>query len=233
MQRYPNPELDRIILDTLAEKYKLLERREGIHLSTLNYCLTKSYFDQVSPLPPSDTELLLFATGYALQEVLTPSFGEVKTFERDGILYRPDSVFPVQLGGAEALVEIKSTRSGVKRYQEGNFPDTWITYMMGGCYIRNTTTYNLAVIYLAERPTAKILSETIVFDEAEIKQNWLWLIERRDIYKEALRAETVPTPFKYCATWQCDSCRYKTVCDAITIMSRKEQVKEDIKELWP
>ena len=225
MRRELNPELDRIILDSLAEKYKLLEPREGVHLSSLNYCLTKAYLD-------------------------------LKAYVKDEVTYRPDGVIPISITGIERLVEMKSTRAGVKRYQEGGLPDTWITYMMGGACIRGKDSYDLAVIYLAERPTAKIISETIYFEQEELEENWRWIISRRDLYKNALATETVPTPFTTVAKWACENCRYRMLCDSIVMMSSKqgctshsptgeglgairqgvavdfERAEKDIKELW-
>ena len=215
MERILNPELDRIVLAALATRYKLLEKREGIHLSSLNYCLTKSYFDQVSPIDPTDTELLNFATGYGLQEIMFPA--EMKTFEKDNILYRPDGVIQVNVRDIQ-LIEIKSTRSGVKRYQEGNLPETWITYMKGGCCIRETETYNLSVIYLAERPSARIISETILFEPEEIKSNWLWILSRKEDLEKALRDKVPPQPFTTAPAWMCESCRYKVICDAVIML---------------
>ncbi len=226
MKRVPNPELDRIILDALARRYKLLEPRGGIHLSSLNYCLTKGYLDQKSPIEPTDTELLNFATGYGLQELLFPA--TEKIYVKDGITYRPDGTLPVRLQDVDRLIEIKSTRSGVKRYQEGNLPETWITYMKGGCYIREVQTYDLGVIYLSERPSARILSETILFDAAEIEDNWNWLLERKAILTEAFESGTPPKPFTTAPKWLCDNCRYKVMCDAIVILEGRKQVKEDI-----
>ena len=231
MKRVLNPELDRIILDALAARYKLLEKREGLHLSTLNYCLTKGYLDLTSPIDPTDTEVLLFATGYGLQEIMFPAT-EDKHFEKDGIVYRPDGVLQVRTQDAEQLVEIKSTRAGVKRYQEGDLPETWITYMKGGCYIRSTKSYSLSVIYLAERPTAKIISETVYFDDDEIEENWRWIIQRRDLYKAALETDTVPLPFTTAPTWMCENCRYKTICDALLLVESRKQAEKDIKDLW-
>ena len=231
MRRVLNPEFDRIILDALAVRYKLLEKREGIHLSTLNYCLTKGYLDLASPIDPTDTELLNFATGYGLQEVMFPAT-DSSIFTKDEVIYRPDGILPVKIQDVEQLVEIKSTRAGVKRYQEGNLPETWVTYMKGGCFIRGVDSYNLSVIYLAERPSAKIISETVYFDTSEIEENWQWILGRRDLYKKALETETVPQPFTTAPSWMCKNCRYKTVCDAIKMMSVRKQTEKDIKELW-
>ena len=219
MRRIPNPELDRIILDTLAVRYKLLEKREGIHLSSLVYCLTKGYFDLTSPIEPTDTELLLFATGYGLQEVMFPS--ETVLYTHEGIIYRPDGTLQVSRQDMQTLIEIKSTRAGVKKYQEGNLPETWLKYMMGGCKIRGLTSYDLGVIYLSERPVARIISETVYFEQEEIDNNWKWLTDRRDIYQRAIDAETAPTPYTTANEWMCNSCRYSTVCSALVMIGNR------------
>ena len=230
MRRVPSPELDRIILDVLAKRYKLLEKRGGVHLSTLNYCLTKGYLDQKSPIKPTDTELLNFATGYGLQELLFPA--DEAVYEKDGVTYRPDGTLQVRAGDVQKLIEIKSTRSGVKRYQEGSLPETWVTYMEGGCYIRGVASYDLGVIYLSERPSARILSETIYFDDIEIEANWKWILQRKDAFLKALEVETPPLPFTTAPAWMCESCRYINVCNAITMLNRRDQAEKDIKELW-
>ena len=223
MIRQPNPELTTLVLDALAEKYKLNERREGIHLSTLNYCLTKGYLDYTSPIPPTEIELLLFSTGYGLEEVMTHSIAEHNVYEKDGIIYRPDNLIPVtDQYGVNGLVEMKSTRAGKKRYQEGNLPDTWISYMKGGCYMMNTNTYNLCVIHVSDRPAAAIASEVITFGDNELIDNWSWLTLRRDVYQEALDAKTVPIPRMWCESWLCNNCRYSIICDSILLLKEKE-----------
>ena len=216
MQRVLNPELDRMILDSLTARYKLDAKREGIHLSSLNYCLTKGYLDLRAPIEPTDTELLNFATGYGLQEVLFPC--DENVYIKDEVLYRPDGSIQVNAGDVQKLIEIKSTRSGSKRYQEGDLPGTWITYMKGGCYIRGVNSYDLGVIYLAERPSAKLISETVFFDDEEIESNWKWILERRDVYKQALVDDVAPEPFTTAPEWMCKNCRYRNVCEALMLM---------------
>ena len=231
MRRVLNPELDRIILDTLAEKYHLTEKREGIHLSSLIGCLTRSYLDLKAPVELTDTELLLFSTGYGLQDVMTPKDAETPLIELDGIVYRPDNVLPVKSG--RQLVEMKSTRAGVKRYQEGDLPETWITYMKAGCHMAGAAEYNLIVIYVAERPAARIISETIYFDEEEIADNWKYILSRYGIYKLALDTETLPPPYSTNASWECTNCRYTLQCQAMDMLVKREQAEEDSKEYWP
>lgn len=206
------------MLDGLADKYKLREKREGIHLSTLVYCLTRSFFDQQAPVEPTDNEIMLWALGYGLQEVLTPKQATTPIFELEGIVYRPDMVFEV---GAY-LVELKTTRSGIKRYAEGNYPETWIEYIKGGCYIRSVLSYDLSVLYIAERPIPKFKSETLIFEPEELEANWQDLSSRKDIYSTALASDNPPAPFTTCKEWECKNCRYRLQCEAIAMLVGKE-----------
>ncbi len=227
MERVPNPELERIVLDALAEKYNLLEKRTGIHLSSLVYCLTKSYLDLTSPLEPSDTELWLFSTGYGLEHVMTPAIAEAPTYEVEGIFYRPDCVFPAELMGKREIIEMKSTRAGKKKYVEGALPETWISYMKGGCHMLGMKHYNLVILHVSDRPVPACLPETIYFTDEEIAENWEWLLIRRDIYRNALDTETVPTPFEHCADWMCKTCRYGTICETIVMLNKTKGATND------
>jgi len=225
MRRELNPGLDRMILDTLDRKYRLSEKRVGLHLSSLIGCLTKAGLDQTSPIAPTDTELLLFSTGYGLQEAMFPVGESELAYEKEGIVYRPDSSILVK--GQQQLIEVKSTRAGVKKYQEGELPESWIIYMKGGCYIRGLTSYNLSVIYVAERPTAKIISETITFDQDELDDNWAFVLNRKELYEHAIAAHTIVPPYSTAPDWMCKNCRYNFVCEAISIMDRTRGRKDD------
>lgn len=227
MHREPNPVLERKILDALTEKYHLTEKREGIHLSTLINCLTRSYLDLVTPREPTDREVLVFSTGYGLEHVMSHSEAETDNLvECEGITYRPDNVF--RIGKKSELVEMKSTRIGMKRWNENGPPDSWIEYMLGGCYIMKTNHYNLAVILVAERPSAALVCETITFEDYEIEQQWEYITQRRDAYQMFIDKEEVPTPFFFNKDYECDNCRYKMQCDTIAML---EQAKKD-KELY-
>ncbi|MCK9597450.1 MAG: hypothetical protein M0R06_00340 [Sphaerochaeta sp.] len=233
MRRELNTELDRLILDSLSSKYGLTNKREGIHLSSLIGCLTRGYLDLFSPIQPTDQELILWATGYGLQDVLTPDVGNEGYIECEGIVYRPDALIPVKTAdGKEKLVEMKSTRAGVKRYQEGNLPQTWIIYMMAGCHILNRRQYELAVLYLSERPMAKLICETVYFDQIEIDDNWRYILTRKREYEAAIKNEIIPTPFQYCYEYECNYCRYKMTCDALVMLDKHAHTKKDIEELW-
>jgi hypothetical protein len=224
MIKTDNAELSRLILNHLSDKYKLKQPREGIHLSTLVYCLTRSYLDRQHNIEPTDEELMLFALGYGLQDVLTPPDAQTPTYEFEGIVYRPDMMFYVNDMG---LVEIKTTRMSSKKQ---DLPDTWIEYIKGGCYIRNkvlpslsSRTYSLSVLYMMGNyapPFPNIAAYMLEFEQQELDENWQYLITRRDVYQSHLANNTPPTPRIWCKVWECKNCRYNLQCDAITMLSK-------------
>jgi hypothetical protein len=199
------------MLDHLADLYQIREVRTGIHLSTLVYCLTRSYLDQTQFIKPTDQEVLLFSLGYGLQDVLTPKEATTPTIVRDGITYRPDMM--IDLSGY-GLTEIKTTR--MSSGKEG-FPGTWLEYIMGGCYIMGSTEYDLSVLHMMgnyKPPFPSIKSYKITFTPEEIEDNWQYLMARKDIYEVALMDNVVPDPYRYCKDWECNYCRYKLVCSS-------------------
>ena len=133
MKITPNTELDRVILDHLANLYQIFEHREPNHLSTYIYCLTKAFWEQKAPIRPTDEEVLLFCLGYGLQDVLTPKNAVVPVYEHDGIVYRPDLELPDMFDWPG---EIKTTRASPKTHAEKGYPDSWLEYMMGVCFLR-------------------------------------------------------------------------------------------------
>ena len=223
MYRLDNPQLDRLILDHLAEKYKLRQQRVGVHLSSLIYCLTRSFFDSVSLVEPTDEEVMLFALGLGLQAEFTPAEATTPVYEKDGITFSPD--FVLKLNGS-GYSELKTTRGSMKKYLAiDGLPEIWIEYIKGGCYIREVTEYNLAVLYMMGNyapPFPTIHSETLVFEPEELQSNWGYLLGRKEVYDLAVLNNKPPKPFKWNKSWECKNCRYKLQCDAITILMRGE-----------
>lgn len=235
MQRIDNPELSRLILDHLASLYNIKRKREGIHLSTLVYCLTRSFFDQLAPIEPTDEEVMLFSLGFGLQDVLTPKEAETPVYEKDGITFSPDFVLMVEAGKPQPfaakggtltpmkLVEIKTTRMSTNR----DFPETWLEYIMGGCYMQGVNEYELSVLHMLGNyrpPFPEIKSYKLIFDDVELEENWYYLHGRKNIYTLALEDNKPPTPYAYCREWECKNCRYKMQCQAMEMVAQKEEV---------
>ncbi len=108
MKRIDSPELKHKMLDHLADLYKIKDVRESNHLSSYVTCRTKSFLDQKQTTEPTEQEVMLFALGYGLQDVLTPPDANAPVIEKAGIIYRPDMIL------ASRLSEIKTTRKSAK-----------------------------------------------------------------------------------------------------------------------
>lgn len=160
---------------------------------------------------------MLFALGYGLQDVLTPPQAETPVYEKDGITFSPD--FELHLAG-DMTCELKTTRMSLKTLEAG-LAETWVEYIMGGCYIRKITSYELCVLLMmgTYRPPFPIIhSETLVFEQEELEENWQYILSRRDIYVEALAANKPPAPQQYCKSWESKNCRYKMMCQALLMV---------------
>lgn len=241
MRRVDNPELKRKMLNHLADLYKIKEVREPNHLSSYVYCRTKGFLDQKQATEPTDEEVMLFAIGYGLQDVLTPTEAATPVYERDGITYTPDMSFASphreSTWELEQLVELKTTRKSAKNhFMDEYLPLTWLDYMMGGCFIRGTQQYDLIVLYMMGNyapPFPQIYCDTFYFDKLELEENWKKMLEHKQVLDEALASGVPPTPFQHCYDWECKYCRYSLVCQTIaTAMGVDNKQLEEDKKLW-
>jgi len=225
LKRVDNPELSRKILNHLADLYKIKEIREPNHLSSYVYCRTKGFLDQKQAIEPTDEEVMLFALGYGLQDVLTPKDATAEVHEFEGIMYRPDMT--ITRADVERLQELKTTRKSAKQhYLDDYIPLTWLAYMMGGCKIRGTNQYDLIVLYMMGNyspPFPQIYADTFYFTNEEIEDNWLIIQYNKGVLDYALAKNKPPTPFQHCYDWECKNCRYKLVCE---VLARAEEGKK-------
>lgn len=228
MNRRENPELRQLMLAHLAEKYKLLEVREPNHLSSYCYCLTRQYFDQRSASEATEEELMLFAIGYGLQDVLTPKDATAPVIEKHGIIYRPDMIIPGRQS-VDRLTELKTTRKSAKNHWlDEQLPETWLAYMKGGCYIRDTVEYDLIVLYMMgtyNPPFPTIMADTFTFSDTEIADNWNWIQPRQSELDRCLKEDVPPEPYKWCFSWECKYCRNKLICEQIVRMNTGPDVR--------
>jgi len=241
VKRNDNPELQRKLLTHLANLYKIKEIREPNHLSSYIGCRTKSFFDHKQAIEPTDQEVMLFALGYGLQDVLTPKEAKAKLYNFEGVIYRPDMSFTVSKSEIDILTELKTTRKSAKHhYIDDSIPLTWLSYMKGGCKIVGTLTYDLAVLYMMGNyapPFPQIYCDTFEFTEAEIEENWNTIKANKLVLDTANESGIPPTPFSHCYEWECQYCRYKlmceTLCRALNLPNKlqEKQLAEDMK-LW-
>lgn len=226
MEIIRNFETDRQILRHLGDLYGIFDKREPNHLSTYVYCLTKAYWSHVTPIPPTDTECLLFALGYGLQDVITPTGATVPVYEKHGVIYRPDLELPEVWGDVPG--EIKTTRLSPKTVETSGFPSTWMKYMKGVCFLKDISRYHLVVLHLMgywRPPTPLVMSYDIEFSDEEIFDNWSELLSRKVVLDDALVNSQVPLPFTYMnadsGKAECNwgsGCRYRMLCDAQSLV---------------
>lgn len=230
--------MERLILDHLAELYNIKDRREGIHLSDIVYCLTKSFFNHKQMIEPTDEEIMLFVIGLGLQDILTPKEAIVPMYEKDGITFSPD--FRLKIGKSE-FHELKTARLSMKTLLE-SLPETWLEYIKGGCFMRGVTSYELTVLLLMGTyapPFPKLYSETLVFEEQELSDNWNEIVARKAVFDKALATNKPPTPGIWCKGWECPliptkkswSCRYSMQCSAIQMLEGFDDTEIDPQEL--
>ena len=214
MKRVDNPELKRKILNHLSDQYQIKEVREPNHLSSYVYCRTRTFLDQKQTTEPTEQEVMLFALGYGLQDVLTPKDAKAPVYKKDGIIYRPDMVFVVN-----GLTELKTTRRSARdHYLDDSLPATWLDYMMGGCYIRETDRYDLIVLYMMGNyapPFPVVYADTFTFEKAELEENWKKITAQKSVLDLALEVGEPPNPFVNCYSWECKYFLYKLVCESI------------------
>ena len=205
----PAPELRSAMLELLKKEYQLEQQREGLHLSSLIYCLTKFYWDKHEPLPPTDKEVQLWSIGLALERVMISKL-HVDELEVDGIKMNPDFhlILPADL---------KSTRmraSGRKGEDGFQFPDGWrkqfAAYRYGLNQVEGTNRLDFGVIVM-HLIQPEITAWKAWFTQSELEDNWSWILERASAL-DSMEAAGDPMPFQHNEDWECEHCRYSLMC---------------------
>lgn len=207
-----NKQIEREILDALTLKYITSRSRDTIHVSHLIYCLTKGYYELTDPLPPTDNEVMLFAIGFGLENILLREESHVETGEVDGIKYSPDFV-PLSAGKAE----LKTTRQATGK----PFPETWLEQIMAYSYAEKLLEYDLVVLHITgnyKPPFPQIVGYRLTFEQVELDANWANLLKRKMVLTVALETKTPPPARVWCKVdnkgvyWECKFCRYAIRC---------------------
>ena len=204
----------REFLDRLKKLYGFTQHREGIHLSDLTRCITKSFFHKDSPkIEPGDIETLYWVVGIGLENALNYNETSPQGQTKDGVIGTPDTfIYSTKDWG-----EVKTTRMSFDT--DGNpkhgWPDEWVKRIKGYCFLMGCHTYTLIVIPIIR---ASLVTKVFTFDTSEIVSHWLdYIIPRRDVLKQALAEGIPPKPFAFNESWECKHCEYITLCNAFSI----------------
>ena len=206
MKIVANPALGHRILDELQAEYH--QDKPLPHLTELIYCLTKSYYDRVDPLPATDREILLFSTGWGLERLLLGQDKDREYKQCDGISYEPD---PFYIRGLPPG-ELKTGRMATKTIPEkgiAGVPDSWKKQMLGYMHCEGLLEYELAILHIIP---ADLSTWHITATKEELDENWEWILARNEVYQDRIHNSELPIPYSWNDEWECKWCRYKIRC---------------------
>ncbi|KKL78715.1 hypothetical protein LCGC14_2022050 [marine sediment metagenome] len=190
------------------------------HVTELIYCLTRSWYQRKKPLPFTPREVLLFATGVGLEQVLLKRHKQQIEGVLDGIGYATDFLTYEDYPG-----ELKLTRYSAKKGPD-ELPSTWRRQILSYLKCNEDDRVLLAILHLMGDygpPFPMLKAWQGKATQSEINWNWAWILERKKVYMASLETDTPPEQFTTNEDWECDNCGYKLICDA-------NQAIKDMKE---
>lgn len=215
-----DPELTKEIMARIKKKYAAHTRKiktDGIHLTMLIYCITRTYWQEITELKPTDEDARHWAGGLGLEEVLLRdeiNDTNIKPAILDGITVSPD--YQMVLNGR--MAELKTTNMWPNKDGSGlpsvGLPDTWEQQMMGytlGYPEITKSGYSLSIFYISKAKS--IVSKRITFDyETELKPFWEGILTRKAVLETALKEHKPPEPFAFNQEWECKRCPALVLC---------------------
>lgn len=227
-QQFEDLEIAQEFMQRIRRKYAGTQRKisvDGYHLTSLIYCITQAFWRNKIAFEPTDREVLLWAIGLGLEQVLLEDGNEQNrpvSKVVDGITVSPDYL---TLTG-DALAELKTNRLSVPKGElepKNGWPATWIMQMMGYSKAYGLTTYRLGVYLVI---AADLLGRRFEFEQKELDIFWAEMLYRKSKLEEAIEKQLPPEPFAYLGengNWQCERCPAITFC----------QVALDLKQYIP
>jgi len=158
------------------------------------------------PLPIERQQALTMSLGIGLERVLIPEERRAMPGTCDGVDYSPDFWFRGDMPS-----ELKTTRMGTKKTHKREFPETWVQQIMGYCYAEKKLEDGLSIVHLMggyKPPFPEILAVKFTFAQQELKDNWDFLMWRKDVYIQAFAEQKPPGATRWCQDWECTNCRY-------------------------
>jgi hypothetical protein len=214
-----NPTLETELFNRLRLKYTH-DRPDVPHLTELIYCLTKGYYDRFDRLQPTQKEMLYFAIGFGLEEVILRDATslEPQLVEVDGVYMSLDYIALDGVG-----VDLKSTRMYPSK-DDGSpsygWPQGWRRQFMGYAKHLGQTEFDVAILYLG---APDLVAGRLSFTQQEMDDNWDHIMMRKTIYMAHVAGSMVPAPFTFTedpSMWECKdkkgnpTCKYYMRCEA-------------------
>ena len=191
------------------------EVRDGIHLSDLTHCITRTFWDKMSFSPPEGQGLWMMMAGTLIEKALLMQ--EQESISMDGIIASPDYRFEA----FDGFGELKTTRMGLKSGEpKFGWPIEWVRRMKGYCFMTGRDWWILITLFLIP---ATPIAKKFQFDQDELDDFWQgYIIPRRDALREAFDAReqgnlSPPQPFAFNESYECTQyggCPRLILCEA-------------------
>ena len=173
-------------------------------VSSLIYCLTKGYYDDVYGASPDRKTKLYFTLGLGLERNLLVSRKHTATEGNyEGIFFHTDAI------NNSNLLEMKTTR--MKPGDEPSLTDNWKHQILGYLKCIGATTADFVTLHLIQ---PEIRAWTLEFTQEEVDENWQYLLYRKSMWEHFRKIEEPPTAFTYNQEYECTNCNWKLLCDA-------------------
>ena len=205
MQFHRNEQLETQLLDEMMAEISDDSRKlNQPSITSLIYCLTKGYYDEVYGQTPDRKTKLYFTIGLGLERNLLVARKHTATEGcYEGIYYHTDAI------NESSLMEMKSTR--MKPGDAPSMSDNWKQQILGYLKCIGATEADFVTLHLIQ---PDIRAWHLEFTQEEISINWSYLMYRKSIWEYARRKEEPPAAFTYNQDYECKNCNWKLLCDA-------------------
>ncbi len=188
----------------------LNDRGQDIHASDLDLCPLKVFYRRTladaPPLP--EKSILFFMSGLAIEQWLIS--GKQEPVSKDGIICSIDDITKY------GVSEIKTTRSGLNKFDPLKSYPWWIFRMKTYCHTLEIDAINLVVIFLVgDRGATQIEMKAweIQFTNQELIEHWFEVQRRARILRTAMTTgEPIPEDQVWLQTWECKNCEMTPIC---------------------
>lgn len=200
------------------------ETRGEISITSMLRCLTKTYYENRFLNDTEDDLKITFGIGLALEAGILQGIQKPPVGVTDEIEWHGDH-FDDEWG----FIEVKTTRYGVnlpkaeqaktgrtQRTPE-DFPESWLRQVKGYLYCNKLLKCNVVVLHIIQ---SELISWQLEFTQEELDENWAYIVERKDIYKQFQELKKPPTAFQYraydeeCGRATPRQCPFLMLCDA-------------------
>lgn len=216
MKIYENEIVARWAVQQMRDK--LGKERTGLwHASEIYQCLRKSVLMRREPEKPSIEDILMWTTGFAVQNWFLGD--EDESEEHYGILLSPDKIVDGN------IMEMKTTRKSYEKFQrdENNkylkhLPkvrfsptdnDIWIQRTRAYCAATGINRAHIIVFFLMAN---YIKTWTLEFTDEELAEVRGEIDSRKAILDQHVKDGTIPPITYRIGNWECKWCPKRTFC---------------------